>query len=75
MALSNEVAAIPLLNTNAGPRDSENWLTRVKEEYMTLIQYIKQNKENDNDWFKLESNRYSDYKRPNFEISIKIRVT
>ena len=55
--ISAEVAAIPCLSTNAGPRDSENWVTRVKEEYLALIQYIKQNKERDNDWFKLESNK------------------
>jgi len=55
--ISAEVAAIPCLSTNAGPRDSENWVTRVKEEYLALIKYIKQNKERDNDWFKLESNK------------------
>jgi len=57
--ISDEVAAIPMLKTNAGPRDTENWGTRVKEEYIALIQYIKQNKDRDNDWFKLESNRYA----------------
>ena len=56
--ISDEVAAIPTLKTNAGPRDTDNWTTRVKEEYIALIQYIKQNKERDNDWFKLESNKY-----------------
>ena len=56
--ISDEVAAIPMLKTNSGPRDTENWTTRVKEEYIALIQYIKQNKDRDNDWFKLESNKY-----------------
>jgi len=55
--LSPEVAAIPLLNVQAGPRDAEQWMERVKEEYLALIQYIKQNKERDNDWFKLKSNK------------------
>lgn len=56
--VSEEVAAIPTLKTSAGPRDDENWGMRVKEEYIALIQYIKQNKERDNDWFKLQSNKY-----------------
>lgn len=60
--VSDEVAAIPALKTNAGPRDTENWTTRVKEEYLALIQYIKQNKDRDNDWFKLESNKYENIK-------------
>jgi len=55
--LSPEVAAIPLLNVQAGPRDADQWMERVKEEYLALIQYIKQNKERDNDWFKLKSNK------------------
>ena len=41
----------------AGPRDEEIWVQRVKEEYLALIQYIKQNKARDNDWFKLKSNK------------------
>ena len=49
--LSPEVAAIPMLSVQAGPRDQEAWVERVKEEYMTLIQYIKQNKA------RIESNR------------------
>jgi len=48
--------AIPLLKTNAGPRDGDRWKDRLKEEYMALIGYIKKNKADDNDWFKLESN-------------------
>ena len=42
------VQKIPLLKTRAGPRDGEAWTTRLKEEYMALITYIKNNKENDN---------------------------
>ena len=59
--LSPEVAAIPLLNVQAGPRDADQWMERVKEEYLALIQYIKQNKERDNDWFKLKSNKYVNF--------------
>jgi hypothetical protein len=32
-------------------------LFRLKEEYSRLIEYIKINKEMDNDWFKIESNK------------------
>lgn len=46
---------IPLLKVNAGPRDNL-WLDRLKEEYETLITFINNNKSNDNDWFRLESN-------------------
>ena len=42
--------------TNAGPKDGEAWIERLKEEYMALIQYIKINKDEDNDWFNIESN-------------------
>eukprot|EP00947_MAST-08B_sp_MAST-8B-sp1_P001651 g1651.t1 len=51
------VQKIPLLKTRAGPRDGEAWTTRLKEEYMALITYIKNNKENDNDWFTLKSDK------------------
>ncbi|KAK9303835.1 hypothetical protein QLX08_004571 [Tetragonisca angustula] len=48
---------IPLLQTKAGPRDKELWVQRLKEEYQALIKYVKNNKESDNDWFRLESNK------------------
>ncbi len=32
-------------------------MDRLKEEYMALIEYIKLNKQEDNDWFKIESNK------------------
>lgn len=32
------VQQIPLLTTRAGPRDGESWTTRLKEEYLALIQ-------------------------------------
>lgn len=47
------VQRIPLLTVRAGPRDGATWRDRLKEEYKALIQYIKMNKENDNDWFML----------------------
>lgn len=50
------LANIPLLKTKAGPRDKEEWPERLKEEYSSLIKYVQNNKEADNDWFRLESN-------------------
>lgn len=32
-----ELSGIPLLKTNAGPRDKEIWVQRLKEEYQALI--------------------------------------
>eukprot|EP00048_Salpingoeca_helianthica_P015748 m.228418 g.228418 ORF g.228418 m.228418 type:complete len:172 (-) comp17474_c0_seq1:47-562(-) len=52
----NVLAGIPLLKTNAGPRDP-GWNERLKEELVSLIQYVKNNKEADNDWFRLECNK------------------
>jgi len=49
------VGAIPLCKTRAGPRDGEKWKQRFKEELESLIQYVKINKENDNDWFSIRS--------------------
>ncbi|XP_013399051.1 ubiquitin-fold modifier-conjugating enzyme 1 [Lingula anatina] len=48
---------IPLLKTKAGPRDGDLWAQRLKEEYQALIAYVQKNKEADNDWFRLESNK------------------
>ena len=33
------------------------WIERLKEEYIALIKYIELNKSEDNDWFKIESNK------------------
>lgn len=49
------VQRIPMLSVRAGPRDGAAWRDRLKEEYKALIQYIKMNKENDNDWFVLNA--------------------
>ena len=48
---------LPLLKTNAGPTSAEGWKDRLKEEYKVLIEYIKMNKAQDNEWFKIESNK------------------
>ncbi|XP_058795194.1 ubiquitin-fold modifier-conjugating enzyme 1 [Phymastichus coffea] len=47
---------IPLLKTKAGPRDASLWSQRLKEEYLSLIKYVENNKQADNDWFRLQSN-------------------
>ena len=49
------VDKIPLLNIKAGPKDS-NWPERLKEEYLALIEYVKLNQEEDNEWFQVEPN-------------------
>lgn len=46
---------IPYLTVNAGPRDGPKWITRLKEEYTSLIKYISMNKESGDDWFTLEA--------------------
>lgn len=51
------VQKIPLFKIRAGPRDGEKWNERLKEEYKALIAYVKLNKENDNDWFTIKSNK------------------
>lgn len=35
----------------------EKWIERVKEEYLALIKYVEINKQQDNDWFKIESDK------------------
>eukprot|EP00929_Paragymnodinium_shiwhaense_P069728 TRINITY_DN35182_c0_g1_i1.p2 TRINITY_DN35182_c0_g1~~TRINITY_DN35182_c0_g1_i1.p2 ORF type:complete len:164 (-),score=42.75 TRINITY_DN35182_c0_g1_i1:362-853(-) len=51
-----EVQKIPLLTVKAGPLDGEQWIERLKEELTALIKYVEINKENDHDWFHVESN-------------------
>ena len=36
-ATKRTVASIPTLKTKAGPRDSDAWVQRLKEEYTSLI--------------------------------------
>mmetsp|Transcript_89909 Transcript_89909/g.178690 ORF Transcript_89909/g.178690 Transcript_89909/m.178690 type:complete len:165 (-) Transcript_89909:60-554(-) len=52
----SELQKIPLLTVKAGPRDGEAWVERLKEELAAMIQYVEINKENDHDWFMLDSN-------------------
>ena len=53
--ISASFERLPFIKTNAGPKDPE-WIERLKEEYMVLIQYIQMNKDEDHDWFNVESN-------------------
>lgn len=46
---------IPLLTVKAGPKD-KLWSDRLKEEYVALIEYVKFNQEEDNEWFQVEPN-------------------
>jgi ufm1-conjugating enzyme 1 len=54
--ISTSLEKLPFIKTNAGPKDGEAWIERLKEEYMLLIQYIQMNKDEDHDWFTVESN-------------------
>eukprot|EP01099_Mayorella_cantabrigiensis_P003773 TRINITY_DN2846_c0_g1_i1.p1 TRINITY_DN2846_c0_g1~~TRINITY_DN2846_c0_g1_i1.p1 ORF type:complete len:176 (-),score=49.20 TRINITY_DN2846_c0_g1_i1:218-703(-) len=77
---------IPLLTVNAGPRDGEKWIERLKEEYASLIQFVKMNKSSDNDWFSISSNKTGtkwtgkcwyihNYKKYTFDLQFDIPVT
>ncbi|CAK8676471.1 ubiquitin-fold modifier-conjugating enzyme 1 [Clavelina lepadiformis] len=77
---------IPLLKTKAGPRDQNEWVNRLKEEYKALIAYVENNKENDNDWFRLESNKdgtrwfgkcwyIKDLRKYEFKVEFDIPIT
>ncbi|XP_064231801.1 ubiquitin-fold modifier-conjugating enzyme 1-like [Aotus nancymaae] len=50
------VSEIPALKANAGPRDRELRVQRLKEDYQSLIRYV-ENKNADSAWFPLESNK------------------
>jgi ufm1-conjugating enzyme 1 len=39
-SISTTLESLPFIKTNAGPKDGEAWIERLKEEYMLLIQYI-----------------------------------
>jgi len=80
------VGKIPQLKTNAGPRDKEAWVKRLKEEYTSLIAYVQSNKESDTDWFRLESNKEGtrwfgkcwhihDLKKYEFDVEFDVPVT
>ena len=40
-ATKKTVAAIPQHKTKAGPRDGDQWVIRLKEEYMSLIKVLR----------------------------------
>uniref|UniRef100_H2YG15 Ubiquitin-fold modifier-conjugating enzyme 1 n=1 Tax=Ciona savignyi TaxID=51511 RepID=H2YG15_CIOSA len=85
-ATRKTLSNIPLLTIKTGPRDRDAWVNRLKEEYLALITYVKNNKENDNDWFRLESNKdgtkwfgkcwfIMDLKKYEFGIEFDIPIT
>ena len=39
-ATKKNLAAIPLLKTRAGPRDKDDWVLRLKEEFTSLIKVL-----------------------------------
>lgn len=55
-SIKNTLTSIPLLKLKVGPREKDQWPDRLKEEYCSLIKYVENNKKDDNDWFRLESN-------------------
>lgn len=85
-ATKKTLSGIPLCKTKAGPRDKEIWVNRLKEEYQSLIKYVSNNKEADNDWFRLESNKegtrwfgkcwhYHNQLKYEFDVEFDIPVT
>ena len=54
--VQDSLEKLPFIKTTAGPLDGEAWIERLKEEYTVLIQYIQMNKDEDHDWFEIESN-------------------
>ena len=85
-ATKKTLSGIPLCKTKAGPRDKEVWVNRLKEEYQSLIKYVSNNKEADNDWFRLESNKegtrwfgkcwhYHNQLKYEFDVEFDIPVT
>ena len=76
------VNKLPILNTKAGPKDS-NWVARLKEEYTALIEYVKLNQEEDNEWFQVEPNSdgtkwtgkcWSYYQFQKYEFNLQFEV-
>ncbi|OAF71399.1 Ubiquitin-fold modifier-conjugating enzyme 1 [Intoshia linei] len=50
------IGRIPEHTMNIGPRDHDLWVDRLKSEYMSIIKYVENNKQDDNDWFEIECN-------------------
>jgi ufm1-conjugating enzyme 1 len=76
---------IPLLKTRAGPRDGDQWVQRLKEEFEALIKYVEINKDNDNDWFFIEPNKLGtrwtgkcwyvhNYKKYEFDLEFEVSM-
>ena len=55
-SIEEAASKIPLLSIHAGPRDPQ-WKERLREELKAIIGYVKSNKEQDNDWFKVQPNK------------------
>ncbi|KAH7825644.1 putative UFC1, UFM1-specific E2 conjugating enzyme [Monocercomonoides exilis] len=53
--IRDKLRKIPVMRTNAGPLDKEKWTERLKEEYKSIIAFIKSNQESGDDWFSIES--------------------
>mmetsp|Transcript_21745 Transcript_21745/g.88616 ORF Transcript_21745/g.88616 Transcript_21745/m.88616 type:complete len:164 (-) Transcript_21745:451-942(-) len=77
---------IPLLRTNAGPRNADGWKRRLKEELLAVIKYVSNNKEQDRDWFFIQPDEkgikwtgkcwyYLDQVRYEFELEFEIPAT
>mmetsp|Transcript_3510 Transcript_3510/g.3534 ORF Transcript_3510/g.3534 Transcript_3510/m.3534 type:complete len:160 (+) Transcript_3510:29-508(+) len=52
MVENSIIDKIPLITTDAGPRDKK-WEERLKEEFVALIKYIQLLKEDEEDWFEI----------------------
>ncbi|KAF0992101.1 hypothetical protein HZS_6616 [Henneguya salminicola] len=55
MVLDSAIQHLSTLQSKAGPRDGDDWLIRLKEEYLALIELVKLNKSNGQEWFSIES--------------------
>ena len=82
---SDIVKKIPTLSVKAGPTDS-NWDERFKEELAALVEYIKLNQEDDNDWFVVDCDESGikwtgtcfyifNYEKYEFELNFEIPAT
>ena len=79
------VKGVSMLKTKAGPKD-KNWAERVKEEYTALIEYIKVNQEEDNEWFEIAPNDdftkwegkcwyFYNYKKYEFKLQFEVKIS
>jgi len=55
-SIEEAASKIPLLSVHAGPKDPQ-WKDRLKEELKAIILYVKSNKQQDNDRFKIEPSK------------------